>query len=212
VNGQALVLSLRGHQAHRISDRAIEEKFEGLSLTTARAFVISDGGQSLYCLNVPGLESTLVFDETHSQWHERAEWDGEYSKWRPTCHAFAYGRHYFGCGDDLYIADRNTHRFGDSVKRRQRIAPVISKPSMDRLSYSKFEILCETGTGATVMLRYSDDNGATWSDWKYTTVGAIGEYSNKARFTRLGSAFDRVFDVVMTDDAPFNPVAVSIPL
>jgi hypothetical protein len=83
---------------------------------------------------------------------------------------------------------------------------------MDRLSYSKFEILCETGTGATVMLRYSDDNGATWSDWKYETVGAIGNYSNKAKFTRLGSGFDRVFHVRTTANAPFNPVAVSIPL
>jgi hypothetical protein len=211
--GQAMVMSLQGHQARRVSDRAIEEKFEGLTLSNARAFTYSHGGQSFYCLNVPGVETTLVWDETFSQWHERCEYiAGVKSQWRPTCHAFAYGRHYFGAGDDLYNLDPNCHKYGDDVKFRQRIAPVISKPTRGRVFFPNFEIVCEKGTGANLMMRYSDDNGATWSNRRDATVGATGEYKARARWNRLGSAFDRVFDVSMTDDAPFNPVAVSIPL
>jgi hypothetical protein len=211
-SGQAMVLSSRGHQTARISTRAEEEKFEGIELSGATAFTYTDGPHSFYCLNVPALDTTLTWDETFGQWHERGEWDGTYSKWRPTCHAFAYGRHYFGGGDTLYVSDPSVHTFGGDVKRRQRIAPVISKPSRTRVSFPKFEVVCEKGTGATVMLRWSDDNGANWSSWNYTTVGQVGDFARSAAFYRLGSAYDRVFDLVFTDDAPFNPVMVDVPL
>lgn len=212
--GQAMVLSAVGHQAQRISTRSQEEQFEGLSLAGARAFTYTDGGQSLYCLNIPGLTTTLVWDETFKQWHERAEYvNGAYAPWRATCHAFAYGRHYFGTLlGDLYIADRNTWQFGTDPIVRERIAPVISAPDQKRVSYPRFEILCEKGTGATVMLSYSDDNGANWSNWIYTTVGSVGVFKARARFNRLGSGYDRVFRVRMTDNAPFNPVDVNVPL
>lgn len=209
--GQALVLSSRGHQTSRISTRAEEEKFDGIELSAATAFTYTDGPHSFYCLNVPGLDTTLVWDETYGQWHERAEWGGEYSQWRPTCHAFAYGRHYFGAGDDLYIS-ADVDNFGGSVKRRQRIAPVISAPSRKRVTFPFFEVLCDKGTGATLMLRWSDDNGANWSGWSYATVGTSGDFARRARFPRLGSAYDRVFDLVMADNKPFNPVQVTVPL
>ena len=61
-------------------------------------------------------------------------------------------------------------------------------------------------------LRWSDDNGYTWSNWHYASVGAVGQFVRMARFSRLGSSYDRVFELVMTDNAPFNPVAVNVPL
>ena len=210
--GQAIVVQLQGHSARRISDRSQEERFEGIELAGATAFTYSDGGQSFYCLNVPALDTTLVYDETYRQWHERAEWNGTYSKWRPTCHAAAYGKHYFGAGDDLYILDRNVHTYGDDVKRRQRIAPVISSPSRDRVFFPSFELVCDKGTGGQAMLRWSDDNGAKWSNWHYRFVGATGQYKHRAKWDRLGSAYDRVFDLVMTDPVAYNPVQVNIPL
>lgn len=209
--GQAMVLSATGHQARRISNRAIEEKLQGLNLSGSKAFTYSDGGLSFYCLNVPGLDTTLVWEETFSQWHERAEiYTGYYSKWRPTCHAFVYGKHYFGTDDGtLYTADANVYLFGSDPIKRERTAPVISDPSHERIPFDLFELICEQGTGATVMMQYSDDNGRNWSDWQYTTVGDAGQFAHRARFRRLGAAFDRVFRTVMTDNAPFNPVSVN---
>ena len=60
------------------------------------------------------------------------------------------------------------------------------------------------------MLRWSDDNGATWSSWQTSSTGAIGANAARVRFTRTGSAFDRVFHVRMTDNAPFNPVGARV--
>jgi hypothetical protein len=88
---------------------------------------------------------------------------------------------------------------------RRRIAPVISKPTEDPAYFSLFQLVCDRGTGASVQLRWSDDNGANWSNWHTTTVGQLGEFKRRATWRALGSAVDRVFDVQMTDDAPFNP-------
>lgn len=207
--GQAQVLASRGQ---RISTRAIEERFEGLDLSQARAFSFSDGGQHFYCLNVPNVDTTLVYDRTFGQWHERAELvDGEYEPWRATCHAFAYGSHWFGSEDgNLYRADNTAHTFAGDPIVRDRVMPVVSRPDRGRVRFPRVEVVCEKGTGAKVMLRWSDDNGATWSDWEEESTGDVGDYSARVRFERTGSAFDRVFQVRMTDDAPFNPVAAYV--
>ena len=57
------------------------------------------------------------------------------------------------------------------------------------------------------MLRWSDDGGSTWSKEHWTTIGAIGRYQNRAIWRRLGTARDRVFEVVVTD--PVKAVIVS---
>jgi hypothetical protein len=207
--GQAQVLAGRGQ---RISTRAIEERFEGLDLQQARAYSYSDGGQRFYCLNVPNVETTLVYDMTFGQWHERAELlNGDYQPWRPTCHAFAYGQHFFGADNDaIYRLAPGVHNFAGDVKCRDRIAPVLSSPSRKRLRFPEVEVICEKADAKKVLLRWSDDNGATWSNWHETSNGAVGNYSHRVKWHRTGSAFDRVYQMRMTDDAPFNPVDVAV--
>ena len=208
-NGQARVLAGRGQ---RVSTRAIEERFEGLDLSQAQAYTYSDGGQDFYCLNCPGVETTLVYDRTFSQWHERAELvSGEYQPWRPTCHAFAYGAHFFGDIDGIvYRLDATVHDFAGDPKCRQRTAPVISDPSRRRLRFPSVEVVCEKGTAANVMLRWSDDNGNTWSGWQTTNNGLIGQYNIPLQWRRLGSANDRVYEMRVTDAEPFNPVGAQM--
>jgi hypothetical protein len=62
-------------------------------------------------------------------------------------------------------------------------------------------------TNPQAMLRWSDDGGSTWSNEHWTTIGAIGRYQNRAIWRRLGTARDRVFEVVVTD--PVKAVIVS---
>lgn len=204
-DGQAQVMGGRGQ---RISTRAIEERFVG-DLFSARAYSMSVGASCFYCLNVPGADTTLCFDLTYKQWHERAELvNGDYQQWRPTCHAFAYGNHYFGSGDGaIYVGDRTVSNFAGSPMCRERVAPVLSAPDMRLLRFPALEVLAQKATTGIVNLRYSDDNGYTWSSWRQSSAGAIGEYKTRMNFWRMGSARDRVFQVRMTDDAPWNPVS-----
>lgn len=57
----------------------------------------------------------------------------------------------------------------------------------------------QTTTQPQAMLRWSDDGGSTWSNEHWTTIGALGKYQNRAIWRRLGTARDRVFEVVVTD-------------
>lgn len=207
--GQASVMQLQGYQAKPVSTRAIEERFEGIELSAATAYTRSAGKQEFYCLNVPGLDTTLVYDTTWKQWHEEAELvNGQYRPFRARCHAFVYGQHFVGAEDGIvYRMDPRVNTFAGQPKCRDRISPVISYPSIRELQFPRLGLMCEKATNGTVMMRYSDDNGATWSNWHTKSAGATGQYRQQVVFRRLGTGYDRVYQVRMTDDAAFNPVS-----
>lgn len=46
-----------------------------------------------------------------------------------------------------------------------------------------------------VRLSYSDDGGENWSEWEEESIGEVGEYRNRAVFTRLGNCRNRVFRI-----------------
>jgi hypothetical protein len=67
--------------------------------------------------------------------------------------------------------------------------------------------LAQTTTSPQAMLRWSSDGGSTWSNEHWTGVGQTGKYKNRAIWRRLGTARDRIFEVVVTD--PVNFVIIS---
>ena len=68
-------------------------------------------------------------------------------------------------------------------------------------------VISSTTTSPQAMLRWSNDGGSTWANEFWTPIGALGKYTNRAIWRRLGTARDRVFEVSMTD--PVNAVIVS---
>ena len=64
-----------------------------------------------------------------------------------------------------------------------------------------------TYTNPMAMLRWSNDGGSTWSREYWIPIGQQGKYKNRAIWRRLGTARDRVYEVVITD--PVKAVIVS---
>ncbi|MGK3946812.1 hypothetical protein ABK046_51665, partial [Streptomyces caeruleatus] len=68
------------------------------------------------------------------------------------------------------------------------------------------QIECGVGQGialgaeAKLMLRYSNDGGKTWGNWRLLSLGKIGEHNARARANMLGAARDRVWHIRVTDD------------
>ena len=54
-------------------------------------------------------------------------------------------------------------------------------------------------------MRYSDDGAKTWSNYRSTSMGKIGEYQNRCVWRRNGRARGRIYQFRVTD-----PVKVSI--
>lgn len=214
--GAGMVYRLEGFRPNRVSTMAVEQAIQkaindGEDMADAVAYTYQQHGHSFYCLQVPGLTTTWCYDVASGMWHERAELvDGDYAQHRGRFHAYCYGKHLISGDDGLiyeYDVDANTNA-GD-VLVRDRVSPHFATPSLDRLTFPRFELDCTVGHGkpdgsqADVMLRYSNDGGFSWSSWRTATLGAIGEKTARARFLRCGSARDRVWQVRCTDDVQF---------
>lgn len=224
-NGGGVVWRAQGYQPQRISNQSIEQQIQrviegGTDVTKAIAYAYQQSGRSFYCLRVPGLDTTLCYDVASAQWHDRAEFDeatGGYKPHRATHHAYCYGKHILG-GDDggLYIYNEATNNNAGDILVRDRISPHYAQESLDTVTFSQFELDCKVGggkpdgTGCQVLLRWSDDGGQTWRDWREVSLGAIGEYKQRARFLRCGSATDRVWQMRCTDDSPLQVVGAKV--
>lgn len=217
--GAGVVYNMQGFRPVRVSTMAVEEKIQtainaGNDMTQAVAYTYQQGGHSFYVLQVPGLTTTWTFDASSQMWHERAELVlGEYAQHRGQFHAYCFGKNLIiGTNDVIYAYDTSSNTNAGDPLVRDRVSPHYATPGLDRVAFSRFELDCVVGFGiagqaqAKVEMRYSNDGGFSWSSWKIGTLGAVGEKTARARWLRLGSGRDRVWQVRCTDDAPFAVV------
>ncbi len=209
-NGSGIIYRANGYQPQRISTFAIERVMSGLGdLSEARAWTYQQAGHSFYALNLPGADSTWLFDVTTNLWHERADLVlGTLRQHRVVTHAYAYGTNVVGAGNSatLYALDPETFDDDGDPVQRIRSAPHISK-DMKRLFYESFQLDIETGVGVVIgqgdepiaILQWSDDGGHTWSEERQAPIGALGSRRTRVIWRRLGSSYDRVFRVIISD-------------
>jgi hypothetical protein len=55
-----------------------------------------------------------------------------------------------------------------------------------------------------VELRYSDNGGITFQSAGFRSAGKMGEFNHLCEWFGLGSSEDRVFEVVMSEPAPYR--------
>lgn len=217
--GLGTVFAMPGYKEQRISSHSLEEALSGVTdLSGAYAFTYWQEGLSFYVLQVPGLTTTWVYEVAAGIWHERAELvDGEFQPWRATCHAHCYGVHIVGdAAGNLYKLDPLVNTNSGDPLARDRITAHLALPTNARQRVGSIQIDGQTGDGlpdgseACLLLRYSDDGGRTWGNWRQLTLGAIGQYKARARATLLGAARDRVWQIRVTDDVRFEPMTAIV--
>jgi hypothetical protein len=218
-DGNGIVFGMPGYVPQRISSQALEEKLAALEdLSGARAWTYHQEGLSFYVLNVPGLETTWCYEVSAGIWDERGEWlDGAWQPWRATCHALAFGQHVVGdAAGNLYRLDPLVNNNAGDPLVRDWISPHEAGPNLQVQRFGSFEVVGDVGyglpdtTAATLMLRYSDDGGRTWQDWRYLSLGAAGETKTRIRDTMLGSSDDRVWNFRVTDDVRCNVISALV--
>lgn len=221
VSGGIGVSAMTAYQPQRISNHALEEALTPLTeaqISGSRAYAYRQEGLSFYVLQVPGLATTWAYELRAGIWHERAEWvDGAHTQDLGTCHAYAYGRHFVGGSDGvIYSLDPGVSASGSGPLVRERITPHNAMPSLSRRRFGSMQIDCNPGLGlsdgsaGSMLLRYSDDGGMTWGNWRTLSLGAVGRYTARARATMLGSARDRVWHIRVTDPVRCEPVAAIV--
>lgn len=209
--GNGVVYKSIGMQPARASNYGVEDAIQKYSsISDATSFVYQDRGHTFYVLSFPTANATWVLDVDLGVWHERSSLvSGAQGRWRANCHTFGYGVHLVGDFSDgrIYALDSTNFTDDGATLRWLRSFPHIST-NLKRASHFKFQIDALLGQGTdgtalgqnpTVMMRYSDDGGASWSGEKWRPLGRLGHRKARVLWRRLGSSRDRVYEISGSD-------------
>ena len=169
------------------------------------SWTYQEQGHEFYVLTDGGLKTTLVYDLTTQQWHERSyNNNGQEELHLGQCVTFAFGKQLVGDRRNGNIYEMSLGLFDDNGDEivSERIYTHIS--DMDkRTRYNALEISMETGVGnltgdgqdPLISMQLSKDGARTWSNWFTASIGKIGEYLTKVTFRRLGIAEQMTFKI-----------------
>ena len=217
VNGNGALYRTPGFSIEAISDFATQYALRDLNLSDAIGDSYEDLGHTFYILTFPGSEATWVWDATTNVWSERGTWNessNEFEAWRPCFHALAYGKHRMLDLKGPRVYDMSA-AYGYDVEgrglRRIRRPPTLMNENK-RVFFSRIELFLEPGLGLTsgqgsnpmISMRWSNDGGKTWGPYIFRSAGALGNYSKRVEWLRLGSGRKRTFEFVVSDPVPWR--------
>jgi hypothetical protein len=226
IRGQSQVMMMNGYIPQRISTHAVENTLVNQYVEDAVAFTYQLEGHEVYVISFPTIDITWAYDFTTSMWHKWLWCDNTntYHRCRANCAAVFQNMVLVGDWQNgqIYELDPNNYTDNGQNIRRLRRAPHLVT-DLQRQFFDEFQIQFQPGVGTTgvslptdvtktttypqAMLRWSNDGGSTWSREYWVTIGQEGKYKNRAIWRRMGTARDRVYEVVVTD--PVNAVIIS---
>jgi hypothetical protein len=209
--GQTVVFMGEGYQAKRISTHAQEAEFATYStISDAIGYTYQQLGHTFYVLTFPTANTTWVFDLATRQWHQRAYSDnnGLLQRHRGMSAAAAYGVNVVQDWQTGALYKFDPTSFTDNGQTMQYIRgfPTLANEGK-RVKYKSFIADMEVGTDTgsvdgtsqtnppLVSLRFSDDGGKSFNNPITQSLGALGQYQQSLKWTRLGLARNRVFEV-----------------
>ena len=224
--GGAVVYIMQNAQPVRISTNAVEFSIQNASIlgqiSTATAYGWQVEGHYFYALNVPGLNTTWLYDMSNGAWCEQqSNVNGTIGRHLGSCHTFYLGNHIIGDyqSNRVYTYDWNTYTDNGNPIMRIRQSPHVAK-SLNRIFYSMLELDIEPGVGIingtldqmnpTITLEISNDGSKTFGNPISVAMGKTGNYFNRVRFNRLGSSRDRVFRVSCSSPVKFNLLSAQL--
>ena len=225
-DGAGYVVRTNGYAPEKVSTLAVDHSIQNLStLGDGAAFSYQQDGHTFYVVSFPAAKTTWVFDLSTNEWHRRGYWDPElreYTVYRPQCHTFAFGA-IAGAGLNL-VGDRESGviahmhpRYGTDIDgaviRRVRQCPHTGDRDQE-VTFDRLQMDMDVGEGLsvgqgsdpTMMLVYSNDAGNTWGKELWRSAGKQGDFRIQVAWSRLGTAKNRVFKLVVSDPVPWRLV------
>lgn len=218
--GQGQIIMAAGYQPRVISTPQVEKDIQSYStISDAIAYSYQQDGHIFYVITFPTANATWCYDKTSSDlagvpmWHKRASFsNGQYGRHPGNAYVFFNGMHIIG---DYQSGNIYSYVLGlgtdNGAKRKWlRRWRALPKPSEDQVTFSSLRIDMQTGiavpdgTNPLCMLRWTDDGGHNFSNYRIGAVGKTGETGIRVKFNRLGSTrlnagLDRIFELSSTD-------------
>lgn len=197
----------------RVSQDGVEAAWEGYATTAdAFCFAYTLGGHKFVNVVFPSAGACFVYDIATGIWHQRDSWDASnqpMARWRGNCAVSAFDKVLIGDAftGQIGIADYGNYtEYGNTIRGLITSPPIHSEQK--RVFMSLFEIYPEAGVGLTtgqgsdpqIMLDWSDDGGRTFGPVQLPrSLGKIGEYKKRVRWTKMGQSRNRVLRLTITD-------------
>lgn len=203
-HGQGLVYRANGYSPQVVSTREIEDRIAGLSrVDDALAWALTWRGHPQYWLTFPAADVTLVYDALTGFWHERTGMDG--GRHPANCYAFYASNHFVGDFESPIVYQMtNDPTYGGQLFKRYRQTQVVGRDQVT-MFHEALEVQFEVGLGQgsgvepVATLRWSDDNGRTWSNERRRGLGQGGQRDRRVIWRRLGRSRERVYEVGVVD-------------
>jgi hypothetical protein len=222
VNEKPGVYRVLGSSVEKISNQSIDHLIHSNSdavISNARAFSYAENGNHFAVFTVGN--NTFVYDQTTSQlsgkpeWHERQSGvtNGTgFKAWRGIHGAKAFGD--IQVGDDrtamVGTLDSSTYKdYGSTIERFWTTKPFMN--SGNSIFSHEVELVMQTGLGTAevpdpqIRMDYSDNMARSFNSELSKSMGKVGEYKIRVRWTRLGRIpLTRVLRWKTTEPVPIN--------
>jgi hypothetical protein len=211
--GENIVIQTQQYSWKRVSQHGVEAALSSYPLVAdAIGYSYEDEGHLFYMLTLPTADKTWGFD-SNGTWHERLSYDevtGQFHRERPNCFMNFQNLRLVGDYQSGQIHHMSRQYFtdnGDPIVCIRRCPHIWSREDRKAQFHPWLEIEFTTGVGLQfgqgenpqAMLRWSVDNGRSFGNEHWATLGKVGKRKTRVIWRRLGSGFDRVFEVRYSD-------------
>lgn len=203
-----VVYQMTGYQPTRVSTFPLEEILRSNVVSDAIGMTYTQGGHVFYVLTLPTAMRTWVYDATTSIWHERQSGTSiAPTIWNVNAIVSCWDKVYVGTSDGA-VSQLDLDTFSDLGAPIRHVASTPPfYPDGNRAILTSVETECELGVGIAtgqgsapnVMVRFSDDGGATWSNERLAALGVVGSRYNRAMVRKLGIFRQRQIEFSVSD-------------
>lgn len=190
------VRRVEGYTPVRVSTTAMEQAIAKYASQECVGSTWIENGHAMYAITYA--EATWVLDISTKLWHQRKSYG--IPNWRA---AFTIrGNNITLVGDRtsnrLGILDAATFaEWGDHLVSSVTSPAILHPIDQEILPHAYLELVFEQGVGLVsgqgsdpkVMVQVSDDDGRTWGNEIWRSLGKMGQYKCSTRINRLGSTY-----------------------
>lgn len=212
--------SSSGYNLKIVSTDALNNEIASYdTISDAVAITYNLSGHIMYQITFPVANKTWVYDQTTQQWHERTYYNTATDQ--QEYHLAQYLAKFRNINivggqrdGKIYIMDKDYFdEAGVDIHRLRQTS--YQQNEFKRLGLDYLELRVNTGyaaqgTDPKISLRYSHDNGHTWSNSIIRNLGKTGEYGKRICWNRLGTHHNWLFEIATKDAVDFAIIEASI--
>lgn len=171
--------------------------------TPTQTFFYEDRGHKFWCIRFED-SPAWCFDLTTGDWHERAT-GATTNAWEIVSTFRAFNKWFAITALGVIYELKRANKDGATAMRREAVSrPLESDGDQFSLDVVEFRVangFADVGRDVTIMASLSKDGGSTFGLERTKTIGGIGEYGRRGRFTSWGTSRQFTMKMAISDPA-----------